>query len=67
MVENKFKPTAGKEYYIFSFKDIVRVYRGLFKIDIANTVGSDQLAKVLYNELNRQFLDRLNNIEDLKT
>jgi hypothetical protein len=67
MVEKNFKPTAGKEYYIFSFKDIVRVYRGLFKIDIKNPVSSDQLAKVLYNELNRQFLDRLNSVEDIKT
>jgi len=47
MMENKFKPIPGKEFYIFTFKDIVRVFRGLFQIDIVNPVGNDQLARVV--------------------
>jgi hypothetical protein len=67
MMESKFKPDRGHEYYIFTFKDIVRVFKGIFSIDIKNHVGNDQLAKVLYNELNRQFLDRLNSATDIAT
>jgi len=41
------------------------VFKGVFMINTKIAVGNDQLAKVLYNELNRQFLDRLNNPEDI--
>lgn len=65
MMEFKFKPDRGHEYYIYTFKDIVRAFKGIFSIDIKNQVGNDQLFKVMYNELNRQFLDRLNSASDI--
>ena len=45
----------------------MRTFKGIFSIDIKNQVGNDQLFKVLYNELNRQFLDRLNSAVDIAT
>lgn len=66
MMETKFKPGKNKEHYIFTMKDLMRVQKGIFSIDMKIQVGNDQLLKVLYNESNRIFLDRLTNSSDIK-
>jgi len=67
MMENKFKPGKNKEHYIFTMKDIMRVYKGIFSIDMKIQVGNDQFMKVLFNECNRVFLDRLTSSNDIKS
>lgn len=55
---NNFKPTPKKFYYLFSLKDMMKVFEGISLVPPKKLMTSDKLIRLWMHETHRVFIDR---------
>lgn len=61
-----FLPTPSKSHYVFSLRDITRVYQGLILVPAKRLTTQEKLGRLWTHEIYRVFCDRLNDPADSK-
>ncbi|KAK8896419.1 hypothetical protein M9Y10_014318 [Tritrichomonas musculus] len=59
-------PIPSKLHYVFSFRNLVRVLRGILMTKTTLTSTTDEFLRLWYHEMQREFIDRFSTQEDRK-
>lgn len=63
---NNFKPIPSKSHYIFSLRDLSKLFGGLLKINVKSIGKEEDFLKIWLYESERVYEDRLISTEDVK-
>jgi len=60
----KLLPIPSKQHYVFSYRSIIRVIKGIMLVESASLSDNHTFIKLWYHEIAREFCDKLNTNND---